>query len=46
MTKWLTKELVFKLDFEKDEYEVGWVWIAWVLVVNYPNVKMFFINLF
>lgn len=26
----ILKELVFKLDFEKGEFEIGWIWVIYI----------------
>ena len=32
----LKKELVLKLDFEKNEFEIGWVWV----IIQIPSTYL------
>jgi len=32
MKKWIKEELVFKLDFVNGEFEIGWIWITFLLL--------------
>lgn len=30
--KWIIKELVLKIDFEKNEFECGYVWLSLIII--------------
>lgn len=34
MRNWFIKEMVLKLDFENDEFEIGWIWIFFLVIKN------------
>ena len=29
---WIKKELVLKIDFVKNEFAIGWVWVVLILI--------------
>lgn len=37
---WLKKELVLKLDFVNNEFEIGWIWIILLIPKAYVGAKM------
>ena len=40
MIKWIIKELVLKLDFEKGEFDIGWIWIILMIPKSYLGIKL------
>ena len=36
---WLKRESILKLDFINDDYEIGWLWLAFWAIINYPMFK-------
>lgn len=34
MKKWIQKELALKLDFVNWEFEIGWLWVTFLLLAG------------
>lgn len=45
MWNWIKRELVLKLDFEKAEFEIGWIWVILLLPQAYIEFKYLIIDL-
>jgi len=30
---WIKKEISIKIDFVNDEYELGYLWLVWILIM-------------